>query len=91
MVVGKPTVGKTRMVRCLQGRQYPKKSTDGVEIGKWSYRPGLFRTIFSFSVWDFAGQEEYYATHQVFLSKRSLYLAVWNVMEEKDGIAELKP
>ena len=91
MVVGKPTVGKTTMVRCLQGRQYPKKSTDGVEIGKWSYRPGLFRTTFSFSVWDFAGQEEYYATHQVFLSKRSLYLAVWNVMEEKDGIAELKP
>ena len=91
MVVGKPNVGKTTMIRCLQGRQYPKKSTDGVEIGKWSYRPSLFKTTFSFSVWDFAGQEEYYTTHQVFLSKQSLYLAVWNVMEGKDGIKELKP
>ena len=51
----------------------------------------MFKATFFFSVWDFAGQEEYYATHQVFLSKRSLYLAVWNVMEGKDGIAELKP
>ena len=91
MVVGKPTVGKTTMVRYFQGRPYPKKFTDGVEIGKWSYRPGWFGITFSFSVWDFAGQEEYYATHQVFLSKRSLYLAVWNVMEGKDGITELKP
>ena len=91
MVVGKPNVGKTTMIRCLQGRQYPKKSTDGVEIGKWSYRPSLFKSTFSFSVWDFAGQEEYYTTHQVFLSKRSLYLAVWNIMEGEDGIKELKP
>ena len=91
MVVGKPNVGKTTMVRCFQGRQYPKKITDGVEIGKWSYRPTLFGTTFYFSVWDFAGQEEYYTTHQVFLSKRSLYLAVWNVMEGKDGITQLKP
>ena len=91
MLVGKQGVGKTTMVRCLQGKQYPNSSIVGVEIGKWSYRPSIFKTTFSFSVWNFAGQEEYYATHQVFLSKRSLYLAVWNVMDGKDGIAELKP
>ena len=90
MVVGKACVGKTTMVACLQGRQHLGGSTVGVNIGKWLYRPGIFKPIFSFSVWDFAGQEEYYATHQVFLSKRSLYLAVWNVMEGKNGIMELK-
>ena len=91
MLVGKACVGKTTIVSCLQGIQRPGSSTVGVDIGNWSYRPSFFKPTFSFSVWDFAGQEEYYATHQVFLSKRSLYLAVWNVMEEKAGIAELKP
>ena len=91
MLVGKQSVGKTTMVGCLQGRQYPEESTIGVDIGDWSYRLSMFKPHFSFGVWDFAGQEEYYATHQVFLSKRSLYLAVWNVMEEKKGIEELRP
>ena len=91
MLVGKPRVGKTTTVRLLQGRQSPNSLTVGVEIGKWSYRPSVFKTRFFFSVWDFAGQEEYYATHQVFLSKRSLYLAVWDVTEGKDGIKELIP
>ena len=51
----------------------------------------MFKATFFFSVWDFAGQEEYYATHQVFLSKRSLYLAVWNVVKGKDCIVVLQP
>ena len=91
MLVGKQKVGKTTIVGCLQGKSYPDESTIGVDIGEWAYRPSMFKPTFYFSVWDFAGQEEYYATHQVFLSKRSLYLAVWNVMDGKDGIAELKP
>jgi len=89
MLVGKQNVGKTTMVRCLQGEQYTECSKVGVDIDEWSYNPS-FKPTFFFSVWDFAGLEEYYATHQVFLSKRSLYLAVWNVMEGKEGIAELK-
>ena len=92
MLVGKESVGKTTMVACLQDKQHPGGSTVGVDIGKWSYQPRFsFKPKFFFSVWDFAGQEEYYATHQVFLSKRSLYLAVWNMEEGKEGIAELKP
>ena len=38
-----------------------------------NYGPVVFRT------WDFGGQTEYYATHQYFLSKRSLYLVTWKV------------
>ena len=91
MFIGKKTVGKTTMVACLQGRQHPGGSTIGVDIVKWSYRPSFRKPTFTFSLWDFAGQEEYYATHQVFLSKRSLYLAVWNVTNGEKGILELKP
>ena len=46
---------------------------------------------FHFSIWDFAGQKEYYATHQCFLFKHSLYLLAWNITERDTGIDDLKP
>eukprot|EP00980_Cylindrotheca_fusiformis_P020082 scaffold7161_cov133-Cylindrotheca_fusiformis.AAC.5 len=32
-----------------------------------------------FSVWDFAGQHVYHATHQLFFSNRALYVLVWDM------------
>lgn len=68
-------------------------STVGVDIGDWvcdkrrssghSNGPVMFRT------WDFGGQKEYYATHQYFLSKRSLYLVLWRIIDGKKGLAEV--
>lgn len=68
-------------------------STVGVDIGTWVceekkngvplYGPVTFRT------WDFGGQQEYYATHQYFLSKRSLYIVVWRIDEGKNGLVEV--
>ncbi|XP_067128785.1 leucine-rich repeat serine/threonine-protein kinase 1 [Centruroides vittatus] len=65
-------------------------STVGVDVGDWvyekkvrgqsSYGPVIFRT------WDFGGQKEYYATHQYFLSKRSLYLVVWRITDGERGV-----
>jgi len=37
------------------------------------------------SVWDFAGQHDYYNNHQHFLSARSLFLVLWNVKELYPG------
>ena len=34
-------------------------------------------------------KREYYATHQYFLSKRSLYLVVWKITDGEKGINEL--
>jgi len=34
--------------------------------------------------WDFGGQDIYHATHQFFLTKRSLYLFVWEVRREEE-------
>ncbi len=34
--------------------------------------------------WDFGGQEIYHATHQFFLTKRSLYLFVWDARKDDD-------
>lgn len=64
-------------------------STVGVDIGDWvcdrkrTQGPVIFRT------WDFGGQKEYYATHQYFLSKRSLYLVLWRIIDGKKGLAEV--
>lgn len=69
-------------------------STVGVDIGVWVYEkkmrgqnskgPIVFRT------WDFGGQREYYATHQYFLSKRSLYLVVWKIPDGQRGLREIR-
>ena len=45
----------------------------------------------TFFTWDFGGQEEYYVTHQCFLSTRSLYLVVWDVERGEEGIEQLGP
>ncbi|XP_039969967.1 leucine-rich repeat serine/threonine-protein kinase 1 isoform X4 [Bactrocera tryoni] len=68
-------------------------STVGVDIGTWicekrkkapgSHGPVIFRT------WDFGGQKEYYATHQYFLSKRSLYLVLWKITDGHKGLSEI--
>lgn len=42
-------------------------------------RPPQFRV----NIWDFGGQEIYHATHQFFLSRRSLYIVVADAREQK--------
>jgi GTPase SAR1 family protein len=32
-----------------------------------------------FSVWDFAGQHVYHATHELFFSPHALYVVVWDM------------
>ena len=62
-------------------------STVGVDIGDLVLTRGGKEVIFR--TWDFGGQREYYATHQYFLSKRSLYLVVWRVTDGEKGVNEI--
>ena len=71
-------------------------STVGIVVSDWTYYKKVKESQTSlksitFMTWDFGGQEEYYATHQCFLSRRSLYLLVWNVTHGLAGVEELKP
>ena len=92
MLVGKQNRGKTTLVSRLQGLEAGQnQSTVGVDVSEWNYAGGFGRRRYQFSIWDFGGQEEYYATHQCFLSERSMYLLLWNVKHGEKGIAELKP
>lgn len=40
------------------------------------------------SIWDFAGQHLYYASHPVFMSPRALYLIVYNLAKDLNSEAE---
>ena len=91
MLVGKQNRGKTTLVARLQGKDYGSESTAGVDIIEWECKPSLSKRPFYFSIWDFGGQEEYYATHQCFLSERSLYLLLFNLKDGDAGVKELSP
>ena len=88
MLVGKHGMGKSTIVARLHNKKIVNNSRVGVDISKWKYAPPYNKKSIHFSIWDFAGQEEYY---QCFLSKRSLYLLVWDVTEGDAGVADLKP
>ena len=91
MLVGCANRGKTTLVKRLQGKEYGDESTVGVDVSEWWYRPSVGKRSFHFSIWDFAGQEEYYSTHQCFLSQRSLYLLLFNLKHGDSGMEELRP
>ena len=94
ILVGKQNMGKTTLVSRLQGqvvRESDNKSTVGIDVSEWRYSPRIGKQTFTFNIWDFGGQEEYYATHQCFLTERSLYLLLWNITRGEKGVHELKP
>ena len=66
-------------------------STDGIDIGNLDFKILLknaeqkkTKTKVDLSVWDFAGQEIYYTTHQFFLSDRALYIVVYNMAKKEE-------
>ena len=90
LVVGRGEVGKTCLMKKLIDRDYEvsedEPSTEGIEIEPW--RTGIVqddKTVdFTFNFWDFGGQEIYHSTHQFFLTKRSLYVFVWDARKGED-------
>jgi internalin A len=56
-----------------------QKKTEGIQITPWSLK--LNGEEVRLHVWDFGGQEIMHATHQFFLTERSLYLLVLNGRE----------
>jgi Leucine-rich repeat (LRR) protein len=76
LLVGDGGAGKTSLVKRLVGKRFNKKEpqTHGININQWEVkqRKNPIKTY----LWDFGGQEIMHATHQFFLSKRSLYILV---------------
>jgi len=87
ILVGQGEVGKTCLANRLIYNRFTKdeKTTEGIDILKWGITaPTPEEEEVRLNVWDFGGQEIYHATHQLFLTKRSVYLLVWNARKSRD-------
>jgi internalin A len=81
LVVGEGGAGKTSLVKALAGLQHDPRepTTHGMQISELSLdHPSENGIAMTLSTWDFGGQDIYHATHQFFLTDRSLFLLVWN-------------
>lgn len=76
LLLGEGEVGKTALVHQLIFNKFKTiGKTEGIDIHKWNIEIKKDCNI-QINIWDFAGQEITHATHQFFLTKRSLYLLV---------------
>ncbi len=82
--MGQGSVGKTSLVKQLMEGQYNphEPQTDGLSVRTWGVH--VNSKDVRLNIWDFGGQEIYHATHQFFLTKRSLYLLVCNCRTSED-------
>lgn len=86
LIVGQGSVGKTSLVhQILYGTfNQSQTKTEGISINQWAIDDGREtaspmvngQSSIKLNIWDFGGQEIMHATHQFFLTKRSLYLLV---------------
>ena len=89
ILIGEGSVGKTSLIFHILHNKFKKDSekTDGISISQWviekmpavQFRQAqkqLHNQKIRLNIWDFGGQEIMHATHQFFLTKRSIYLLV---------------
>lgn len=81
LVVGEGGVGKTSLIKKLVHEPFDpaEATTHGMRIFDYRVRHPRRRDVeMLLRTWDFGGQEIYHATHQFFLTDRSLFLLLWN-------------
>jgi len=78
LLVGEAGTGKSSLLRALRDDKFDSNlsTTHGIETDHLLLPHPQHDIILN--TWDFGGQQIYHATHQFFLTKRSLYIIVWN-------------
>ncbi|MEM6254193.1 MAG: COR domain-containing protein, partial [Cyanobacteria bacterium P01_D01_bin.156] len=89
LILGEGGAGKTSLARKIENESYnlnsDEASTEGIDVIRWEFdfqKDKPFRV----NIWDFGGQEIYHATHQFFLTKRSLYALVVDTREDNTNL-----
>jgi len=90
LLVGDGGAGKTCLVKQLLGEGFDphEGQTDGINIDPWMIDTDGEEV--KVHLWDFGGQEIMHATHQFFLSERSVYVLVLDGRKEEDAEYWLK-
>ena len=91
LILGDGGAGKTSLLRRLYQPKEPlpleQESTKGIDIHRHEFPLPNGRT-FRLNVWDFGGQEIYHATHQFFLTRRSLYLLLDDTRKDHKSVSD---
>jgi len=91
LIVGEGGSGKTSLLTRLYspGEPLPAESdsTKGIKIHKREFKLKNGRT-FRLNVWDFGGQQIYHATHQFFLTHRSLYVLLDDTRKDYKSVSD---
>ncbi|MEP6878842.1 MAG: COR domain-containing protein, partial [Nitrosospira sp.] len=91
LILGEGGAGKTSLLRRLYqpGQPLPMEheTTRGITIHRHNFSLKNGRR-FHLNVWDFGGQEIYHATHQFFLTRRSLYLLLDDTRKDHKSVSE---
>jgi internalin A len=91
LIIGEGGAGKTTLanklidsnyVLKLEGTPTPEKSTEGIDVLYLDFPHHPSGKPFRINIWDFGGQEIYHATHQFFLTKRSLYILIADTRQD---------
>jgi internalin A len=82
ILVGDGGAGKTSLQKLLTKEKFnPQEAqTHGINIKHLNLK--VSRCNIKYRLWDFGGQEIMHATHQFFLSRRSIYVIILNAREE---------
>ncbi|MBE9032000.1 leucine-rich repeat domain-containing protein, partial [filamentous cyanobacterium LEGE 11480] len=90
LLIGEGGAGKTTLANKLidvkyelklENSQTPEESTEGIDVLSFSFEHFSGNPL-RINIWDFGGQEIYHATHQFFLTKRSLYVLVADTRQD---------
>ena len=76
LIVGQGSVGKTSIARRILGGDFNPDETKTAGIQIKELQMEIDNSNIKLNIWDFGGQEIMHATHQFFLTKRSLYVLV---------------
>ena len=95
LIVGEGGAGKSTLAAKILDPAYAldpdRPSTEGIDILRWRFPSRIHPRAdgaapidrdFEVGIWDFGGQEIYHATHQFFLTHRSLYVLVADARKE---------
>lgn len=84
LILGEGGAGKTSLTKKITNQNYKlveEKTTEGIDVAEWQF-PMENGRKFRVNIWDFGGQEIYHATHQFFLTKRSVYILIADTRKE---------